>query len=255
MIDSDELTWFLTEGISVFERSSTGAILDKLEMDAFVSRSCRKCGGAGIIDEGHIQTEKRILGSRDPYNTYKLDNPVHHKTGAWCPKCKGTGAEPVRLSAEEQRLVDAGDWSSDDKEGKRSSVPDSTLIRYAHVSRTLSRMPSLLREALVMAYGDDGEGLSGTVHGRSWACSPLTIAGCELLLKERKRRTVDEEDAPERPIRCMIALAKLGANKAHPERAKLLGEAAAAAEELLRSAERSWTRIVERPYQAIKAAL
>lgn len=249
MIDAEELTWFLTEGLSVFERSTTGAILEKLEMDAYVSRSCRRCGGCGVLDEGWTQTHRRCLNSNDPDNKYEIP-PIAHLTGAWCPKCNGTGAEPMRLSAEEQRLVDTGDWSSDDKEGKRSAVPDATLVRYAHVSRTLSLMPSLLREALVMAYGDEGEGLSSTVHGRSWACSPLTIAGGELLLKERRRRTVDEKDAPERPIRCMTALANLGANKAHPERVKLLAEAAADAERLLNSAERAWTRIVSPPMKA-----
>lgn len=246
MIDATELTWFLTEGISVFERSTTGAILDKLSMDAFVSRACRRCNGAGILEDPWSQKDQRRLTpeERGKFSDEYLSKQVELMSGAWCPKCFGTGSEPVRLTPDEQRMVDSGDWSaSADHEGQRSAVPDAVLVRYAHVSRTLAMMPMLLREAIVLAYGDEGEELSHTIRGRSWACAPLTVAGASLLAKERQRRTQKVEAEPELPIRCLTALASLGHSKAHPERTKLLAEAVEGAIALLKAAEAEWDHL------------
>ena len=233
MIDQLELEWFLTKGISAFERSTAGAILERLEIDAYVSHICPVCDH-GII----IEASKDRHGNRLHW--------VHSAAiGDWCKRCNGTGVIPQRLSPDEQRMVDTGSWAtSSDHEGQRSAVPDQVLVRYAYVSRTLSRMSIRLRDALTSAYGDEGSELASTVHGRSWACSPLTRAGTELLTAERERRTRVAGIEPERPIQAMTALANLSIGKANPDRVKLLADAAGAAEKLLRAAEALWDQIV-----------
>jgi hypothetical protein len=233
MNDQSELTWFLTQGISVFERSTTGPILDKLEMDAYVSRICPICSHGVIVESSIRRNGGRLRWVRDS------------KVGDWCQRCNGVGVLPMRLSPEEQALADSGEWASSDREGQRSAVPDAVLVRYAFVSRALSRMPPTMRDALTLAYGDEGEEVSHTVLGRSWACTPLTAAGSALLTTERERRVRAEGIEPERPIQCMVALTRLGAGKSHPERSKLLALAAAEAIVLLRRAEAIWDRLVE----------
>jgi hypothetical protein len=234
MIEQAELTWFITQGIAVFERSTTGDILDKLDRDAHVSRECPICDGNGIILE---QAKKRCSA--------KIAWVRAAKIGDWCKRCNGVGQIPMRLSPEEQSLVDSGEWAtSSDHEGTRSTVPDAILCRYANVSRTLSKMPIRLRDALMAGYGDEGEELAATLHGRAWACAYLTKAGAELLRKERERRTRVEGIEPERPIRCLTDLARLNGHQSNPDRTKLLSEASTSSVRLLKKAEDMWEAII-----------
>jgi hypothetical protein len=166
--------------------------------------------------------------------------------GAWCSKCKGTGVEPVHLTPDEQRLIDSGEWSTtSDREGQRTAVPDQTLVRFAYVSRALSRMPETHRAVIVAAYGDEGEELSHGVLGRAWAVTPLTDAGAALLRHERDRIDADPDIvAPEKPVQCLVSLSRLPKGKRQTERTKLLASAAKQAEKLLREAEAVWELIV-----------
>lgn len=233
MIEESELTWFLTQGLSVFERSVFGAVLERLDMDAHVSRDCPICDSGIVVEATKIRNADRLAWV------------AKAKIGDWCSKCKGTGVLPVRLSPEEQTMVDSGDWDvKTDHEGQRSAVPDAVLVRYAFVSRTLSRMPLRLKDAITLAYGDEGAELANTLHGRSWACSPLTKAGVQLLAAERERRTRVNGIEPERPIQAMTALANLALGKSNPERVKLLADAARDAEQLLKDAVHCWDCIV-----------
>jgi hypothetical protein len=239
MIEQPELTWYITRGISCFERSTSGAILERCEMQAFVSFRCLKCNGLGLLPNVAWYMTETYHG--EPINPPRLING-----GKTCPRCNGTGAQPMRLSPEEQKLVDSGDWaSSGDHAGQRSSVPDEVLCRYASVSRTLNRMRRVRKEALMMAFGDEGEELASTSHGRAWACSPLTASGAELLRQERERRVRVEGIEPERPIQCMVALANLSGHKSHPERVKLLAQAAKEAISLLADSIAEWDAILE----------
>lgn len=233
MLEQKELTWYLSKGISIFERSTIGAILDKLELESCVSRSCRMCGGSGIVDKPF-----QCPDPKDKARTITI------QLGAWCEKCKGTGVEPVRLSEEEKRLVDSGEWSRNDSEGTRSAVPDETLVRFAFVSRLLSLLPSEAREVIEAAYGDEGEELSHGLKGRAWAVTPLTEAGKKLLAGERCRKETAGIASPEKPVQCLASLADLPKNKRQPERTKLLAEAASQAEKMLREAEAVWNLVV-----------
>lgn len=233
MREQQELTWYLGAGQSVFERSTIGAILDKLELESCTSRTCRVCKGEGIVDEPHE--------CRDPKDSART---ITVQFGAWCRKCKGIGVEPVFLSSDEQRLAATGDWSRGDTDGARCAVPDATLIRYAFVSRMLSRMPLEAREVIEAAYGDAGEELSRTLKGREWAVMPLTEAGRELLRSERDRKATVGVTEPERPVWCLCSLADLPKSERHPERTILLDAAREQAVKMLREAEATWDLIV-----------
>ena len=233
LIEQGELVWYLSKGISIFERSTCGAILDTLELESCTSRKCRECHGDGIVDKPF-----QCADPRDPVRTITV------QMGAWCPKCKGIGVEPVHLTPEEQKMIDSGEWSSSDKEGARSAVPDQTLVRFAFISRALSTLPLTSRTVIIAAYGDEGEELSHGIHGRAWAVTPLTEAGAELLSHERDRKVTVGIMAPEKPVQCLLSLANLPKDKSHPERKKLLSEAAAQAERMLASAEAVWNLIV-----------
>jgi len=234
MIDQAELTWFLSTGGCYFERSPFGAVLDRLDNAAHVSRRCPICEDGIVTSNVKRWHSQRLLWVRNA--------PI----GAWCNRCGGTGSIPQRLSCDEQKLVDDGTMTvRSDGDSQRAAVPDQVLVRYAHVSRTLSRMRPTLRNALMAAYGDEGEDLAATVHGRSWACSPLTPGGSRLLRLERDRRVRKKGVEPERPIRALTALARLNGHRKDPERAELLASAARDANALLRAAEAEWDRVID----------
>lgn len=233
MKEQAELVWYLSQGITVFQRSTLGPMLDKLELESCTSRTCRKCKGSGIVDEPHD-----VPDPKDPVRTITV------QFGAWCPRCRGTGVEPVRLSAEEQELVHGDDWCRSDHEGTRTQVPDETLVRFAHVSRLLAGLQLPIRRVIEAAYGDEGEELAKSLKGRAWAVTPLTRAGRELLAQERDRKTAAEVADPERPVWCLASLADLPKDKRHPERTKLLANASRQAEKLLAEAEAVWELMV-----------
>ena len=233
MIEQKELTWYLSRGISIFERSTCGAILDKLELESCTSRECRICHGEGIVDEP--------FDCPDPKDRART---ITVQLGAWCRRCRGIGVEPVHLSTDEQKLVESGEWATTDREGSRSQVPDETLVRFAHVSRMLSALPLDTRTAIEAAYGDEGEELSHGLKGRHWALTPLTAAGKQLLAAERDRKATVGVTVPERPVQCLVSLADLPKDKNHPERRELLAKASSQAEKMLQLAEATWDVVV-----------
>lgn len=230
MLDQSELEWFLSEGITLFERSTTGAILDKIAMDAFTSRRCHICDGEGII-----KRDFKIRAGRN--------NTKEFKSGDWCFKCGGTGAVPVRLTPDEQSLVSSGDFHVRETDSFRAAVPDAAIARYAVVSRRLSRMPRCLAVAISAAYGDEGESSSLTARGRAWAVAQHTPAGRRLLELERNRKIRTKGVEAERPYLALTELARMDGSKAKPERTALLAEASTGAVRLLEKAEHAWIRV------------
>lgn len=230
MLDQGELEWFLSFGITLFERSTTGAILDKIAMDAFTSRRCHVCDGGGIITKSF---SFRANGR----------SPIAYNSGDWCFRCGGTGAIPVRLTPEEQALVNSGDQRARETDSYRAAVPDESIARYAVVSRRLSRMPRSLAVSLAAAYGDEGSECALTPKGRAWAVTPYTSAGRKLLEQERRRKARTPGVEPERPVRALLALAALDANRPSPDRTALLADASVRSMALLEQSERAWVRV------------
>lgn len=225
MIDAEELTWFELEGVTYFERSPTGPMLDNLEAAAYKSSYCHTCAGKGIVDKPWSGLDRH-------------GEPVNFMHGAWCSKCNGTGSIPVRLTAEEQRSADNGELAENHNEGARAAVDDSVLIRYAQVSRALDRMDSFYRDAIETAYGAMGEFLATTPHGRSWSLAPMTEAGKEIVAKERENKK--SELNPDMQIVFLTELAKTSSGKKDHELIAALGKAANEAESILKLAEFRW---------------
>lgn len=105
--DETALLWFFGQGLSIYERSTFGAILAKLDRDGSGSMKCQRCDGAGILDAGGVNVDNKCrtcggggrvarrwcqdcqgLGTVAPYE-------VAVDAGGWCPACHGTGALPI----------------------------------------------------------------------------------------------------------------------------------------------------------------
>jgi len=237
VIDQDKLEWFLSYGITVFERSTTGAILDKIAMDAFASRRCHVCDGSGII--------QKTFQTRTGKSSYRLI-----EAGSWCFKCNGVGRNAVRLSPEEQAMAGSSGHGHRDTDSMRAAVPDAVIVQYATVSRRLARMPRVLMLAIMDGYGDEGAECALTPKGRAWAVTPRTTPGRRLLAQERARKEATKGVNPERPVRAMLALAALDGHKPNADRTKLLAEASQMAVALLLTAERSWETISAEDHQS-----
>lgn len=109
LADEASLSWYFGPGLSVYDKSTFGAILAKLDRDGFGSERCDRCNGGGILEDGGFAMadecrscdgKGRIAGGQAwchdcggfcvvvPYE-------VRAEHGGWCPDCKGTGATPV----------------------------------------------------------------------------------------------------------------------------------------------------------------
>lgn len=107
LTDEAALSWYFGQGLSIYERSTFGAILAKLIRDSCGSESCSRCAGTGILDSGGVNVENKCktcggdgrvarrwcdecqgLGKVEPYE-------VQVASGGWCPTCRGTGSRPL----------------------------------------------------------------------------------------------------------------------------------------------------------------
>jgi phage FluMu protein Com len=234
MKNQAELTWFLTSGETAFERSPMGHMLWKAEVEAYVSDKCKFCDN-GIVTEKTIAryaAKPKLMGSA--------------QLGDWCPRCKGSGTIPVRMTAEEQREFESGDFTRADQGGQREQVDDTVLIHYAHVSRTLKKMPPAYAAALLAAYGNDGARLEAEASGRAWAVVPLTTSGLKILERERERKHPRKNIDPyDNKVECLVQLFRLSRNdkKVQAELGELLADGLDNATTLLHSAEECWDDI------------
>ena len=190
--DESDLAWYFARGKSSFERSTSGAMLEHLDADAYTSEECERCY-AGII----------------------------HATGAWCPGCGGTGFTTIRRKSGPlgfgirsgcvrcSACLGSGEGTDDDGQeischecagagyrltgqnvfptatvtaGRGYTPDDRALARYARISRILGNVePKSLRIVLEAFYGDVGARWGRTRHGRLFAIYALTPAGHKLV--------------------------------------------------------------------------
>lgn len=115
--DEAALSWFFGQGLSIYEKSTFGPIVEKIASDGFASTVCGRCDGGGILEDGGIRLEDKCKGcggdGRHPRKAgesqiwcltcdgkgrvlpYELE--VEH--GGWCPACRGTGSGSVERRA------------------------------------------------------------------------------------------------------------------------------------------------------------
>lgn len=235
----DDLTWYLTEGISYFERSTFGSMLDATVMRAFGTQTCEQCDGAGVLDEPWVMTHVTVHrgDSRREYES-ALPAPVGIPTGKDCPRCHGTGVREERLVPRDDKELTCRP-KAEGHGVTKGAPPDEILTRYAFVSRRLGQMPACLSEALQVAYGDDGEASLFTLRGRSWAVTPLTVAGRRLTELHRAKSHGNDNQ-----FRAVAAMSEMADSKeTTPETRKLLGEAIEQAAALTKRAEDYWNSL------------
>jgi hypothetical protein len=226
--DEAALQWFFGRGSTVFERSTFGAMLDRLDKDAHTSTPCTLCEGAGILEEGGFAIKK--VG--DDFD----ERTVEH--GGWCPRCRGTGFTPVRTRKSKEALTARP--SKPPIEGGGEAPDDTALTRYAVTSRRLSTVersdPEAI-EVLAAYYGDAGCRWGRTRHGRLFAVYALTPAGCKLI----KMALEGRQDAIEMSDHERIGVAaELEQTQPKRQRRALLDAAAVQALELVRKAAVAW---------------
>ena len=232
-----ELVLYLTSDVSYFEHSTFGYALDALEDGAIIGRTCWKCHGVGILDEPHT-----VTCFIDHYTREKrhLAKPLESPTGKDCDACEGTGNIKSRRSPPGDELVTARP-SVKRQEKAKEAPPDQVLMRYAAVSRRLSRMRRELADALALAWGDSGEAVAESL-GRSWAATPVTRSGRALLAHLRETSHGKHDVEPWRQLAALIEQRRLDAVKPLEQRTKLLAQMAVEATELLAAAEVEYER-------------
>jgi len=229
-IESD-LIWFLGRGQSAFERSTCGLMLESLERDSCVSKTCAKCKGQGVI------------GGDD----YTLPD-----YGAWCEKCKGTGSLPVVLRRSKGALTAKPKTKSTHGTGK--TPDDKTLTRYAACSRLINKLQQVYPESvqvLAAYYGNAGTRWAQTEgYSRIFPVIALTRAGETLIKKAHAKELLqDSEQDTGVPRDAHEQIGQLHlVNKIQPDgsRTKLFTEGFAAAERLMDTAIRHWLEVAKR---------
>lgn len=206
IVHQDELEDYLTNGITLFERSVTGAMLERVELLAYSSFPCSTCD-SGILPDG-----------------------------SWCPKCRGLGSIAWRRDRNGDAPVTARPTTTG-QHATRSGVEDERLTRYAFVSRALSRLSQAARTAMLAAYGEDGAWcVAFDRYDRSWALAPLTEPGKRLLAGK-------ELGGQERLLERLSAIAMDDAATSKPSRAGQLLAARTQAKRWLEDAEREWNTL------------
>jgi hypothetical protein len=107
--DEAALSWYFGPGLSIYDRSTFGAIVAKLEADSCASTPCKTCDGQGILDAGGFNVENRCktcagdgrIGIPPKWchdckgDGIVADYEVAVDVGGWCPTCRGTGSTSV----------------------------------------------------------------------------------------------------------------------------------------------------------------
>jgi hypothetical protein len=116
--DEAALSWYFGQGLSIYEKSTFGPIVQKIAMDGYSSTTCGTCDGAGIIEEGGgVTLDDKCRGcdgsGREPHKAGReqrwcltcdglgRETPyeIEISKGGWCPTCRGTGSGCVERKA------------------------------------------------------------------------------------------------------------------------------------------------------------
>jgi hypothetical protein len=269
--DESALTWYFLWGRRAFERSTHGAMVERLERDSMGSTRCRVCDGIGILEdeaalERHRQrkrTTERIvrwrLVERDGVVTDEQVSEWHAVgVGSECQLCQGTGWTAKKrikprcpecwgkgraARAQCSACLGTG-WltpnvhsTCGNHEEGGVEVEGDTLRNYATTSRALARLDSMAQRTLERYYGVHGQSWANTAHGRIHGLLEFTPAGKRLI----KRTRISGDEATEATAAERLA-AQADLQKQDPTtwRRELLEEAARQARVALHTAAQAW---------------
>lgn len=278
--DEAALSWYFGIGLSIYERSTFGAILAKLERDGFGSEQCARCGGEGILETGGVNVSNKCktcggdgrvarrwcsdcggLGTVAPYEV-----PVAE--GGWCTACRGTGHTSVHRIAKHRtpcavchgvlkhkcsNCLGSGQEPitaqpiHKAQEAAGVQADDTALTRFAVTSRRVAQVRAqspALAEALSVYYGDVGQRWALAGLGRVFSLYHLTGPGKKLAKWGEKAGKAAELGltAQER----IGTQAALEHEQPKQERRALLTAAGEQAAGLYARAARAWNRQADR---------
>lgn len=206
------LEWYHSKGKSLFERSTLGAILDRLIADSQSSRRCRRCNDAPQRSDGGEQVHL-IDPTRDGGSPGVLPD------GSWCPECNGNGY--VGCSLKRDSGARTAQPTGHEVRSSGYTPSDGDLTRLARVTRWLMRLERKdprLSQALEAYYGDDSLQVAGLAPWGRWlAVIPGTGAWPELATRSKTEREVSL-----RPVERMRSIAALELSQSIPWRRSLL---------------------------------
>lgn len=188
-----DLRWFFRDGISQFERSVSGAMLDRLREESATSSGERIPSPSQMADRvwAYKQREcrsrvelRRRTGKRDPEREALLEAIRELMEAEWADHVELPDCDPT---------VTARPVHSGQSEEQGYEPDDVALQRYARVSRALSLCPRSCAVALAEYYGPVGSRYAEHPLERILTLYPLTAAGRDL-----SERTGDGETALER---------------------------------------------------------
>lgn len=175
------LTRFFGPLRTVFERSTFGAQLHRMELYAHGSHKCRPCNGTGI-------TEPR---------------------GDWCLKCGGTGVRHYRISETSEQLTVRVNES---RSGSGYVPSDEVMTFYAVMSRRVGALQRVHQAVLEAYFGDAGIRCSSPPCWRLVSVFALTPPGSRLVklgienLATEEERLLFEQSPPYERVRRHVEL-------------------------------------------------
>lgn len=248
-VEESLLEWYFGPAQALFERSTCGSMLDRLEAESMVSSVCRHCHGKGILEAADITP---AMSRCRPCDGPARIEVGHEKKpacqwcwlgsgtvteGCWCRACGGTGHTP------QHRKPSKGEITVKPKttNGNGFEVDDVALRRFAKVSRRISELyekQPLHLQTLAAYYGQVGARY-GRIKGRGriFAVYALTLCG-QRLVKRAQKFALDGTPL----MAYQLIENEAEADKLCPDRNRtaLLNQADEQARVLLRQAAQSW---------------
>lgn len=152
--DESSLSWLFGQGLSIYEKSTFGPIVQKIALDGYTSTVCDNCDGQGTVEKGGTRLEDRCPtcdGSRyQPRKTDPNAKPLEwcntcggmgrvppyevETTWGWCTSCRGTGAGCVEKQAKRRprcRLCRPEPYAKDEATGERFALSYAWVPRHA----------------------------------------------------------------------------------------------------------------------------
>lgn len=206
--DAELLEWFFGPGTWTFSRSTSGLIIERLEMYAYGSDPCEACNGTGFRGGWSYGDEAEKKRSRAEELAALLGIEAHpdkshrdYDRDATCDACRGSCVE-ARTSRRRQN-DEVTVWpSGEDPHGASYSMMEMSLQKYGIACRRLSIVATLNHRAAAVLeafHGDWGARWAGGIlsEGRIFAVYPFTPAGHKLIRMSRDKASL--EDAELRP--------------------------------------------------------
>ena len=214
--DEADLSWFFCVGVSRFERSTFGDQIEKLS---------------------HFSRDEH--GSRIPHPADKANEVWDHRQR----RCRRTARALTQTLADELRALikppedpglTARPTASANDHGERGYVPDhAALMRFAAVSRRLSRLTRSNRRALELYYGLEGTRWDRVAMGQIMILFAQTPSGKRLLDLYGQERDGS-------PVERIAAIWADHTSKKSPQCSGLLRNAEAQSYELLSAAKAAY---------------